>query len=79
MIYTPEFYLMKHLSHFVRRGACKLKVLNGDDVLAFKNLDNQIVILCANKDKKEREVRIACKGYVINIKLAPKTFNTITL
>lgn len=44
-----------------------------------KTLIIRLSSFCANKDKKEREVRIACKGYVINIKLAPKTFNTITL
>ena len=79
VIYTPEFYVMKHLSHFVKKGARRLSVSKGDNVLAFKNPDGQVVILCANKDTEERNIRIACKGHVANVKLAPKTFNTITL
>lgn len=79
IIYTPEFYVMKHLSHYVKKGAYRLNVLKGDNVLAFKNPDGQIVILCTNKSTGERDVRIACKGYVMDIKLAPKTFNTIIL
>lgn len=79
VIYTPEFYVMKHLSHFVKKGAHKLNVSKGDNVLAFKNPDGQIVILCANKDAEEHKIKIACKGSVISLKLSPKTFNTITL
>ena len=79
VIYTPEFYVMKHLSHFVKKGAHRLNVSKGNNVLAFKNPDGQVVILCANKDTEERNIRIACKGHVANVKLAPKTFNTITL
>lgn len=79
VVYTPEFYVMKHLSHFVKKGAHRLNVLKGDNVLAFENPDGQVVILCANKDPEERNIQIACKGNLINAKLAPKTFNTITL
>ena len=79
VIYTPEFYVMKHLSHFVKKGAHRLNVSKGNNVLAFKNPAGQVVILCANKDTEERNIRIACKGHVANVKLAPKTFNTITL
>ena len=67
------------LSHFVKKGAHRLNVSKGNNVLAFKNPDGQVVILCANKDTEERNIRIACKGHVANVKLAPKTFNTITL
>lgn len=77
--YTPEFYLMKHLSHFVKAGAHRLEVLKGDDVLAFQNPDGQIVILCVNKDTKERTVRLTYKGSTITTQLASKTFNTIVI
>lgn len=79
VLYTPEFYLMKHLSHFVKVGAHRLKVLKGDDVLAFQNPDGQTVILCVNKDTQERTVRLTCKGSTIHVKLASKTFNTIVI
>jgi len=78
VIYTPEFYVMKHLTHFVRPGAYKLEVTKGDNVLAFRNPDNRIVVYCANKEDKERDVQIAYNGYLMDVKLAPKTFNTIS-
>lgn len=78
VIYTPEFYVMKHLSHFVRNGAHKLKITKGDDVLAFRNPDNKVIVICANKEDKSRNVQIACNGYIMDVQLAPKTFNTIT-
>ena len=78
VIYTPEFYVMKHLSHFVKNGAHKLKVTKGDDVLAFRNPDNKFIVICANKEDKPRNVQIACNGHIMDVQLAPKTFNTIT-
>lgn len=76
--YTPEYYVMKHFSHYVKNGARMLDVTKGDNVLAFRNPDNQIVIICANKEDKERDVRIAYGDYTMDVKLMPKTFNTIT-
>ncbi len=77
--YTPEFYLMKHLSHFVKVGARRLKVSKGENVLVFRNPDGQIVIFCVNKDTKDQNLVLSCQGSVINLKLAPKTFNTILI
>jgi len=77
--YTPEFYVMKHLSHFIRNGAHKLKISKGEDVLAFRNPDNQVIIICGNRQDKERTVQIACDGYVIDVQLVPQTLNTIVL
>jgi len=47
--YNPEFYLMKHLSHFVQPGAVFVET-DGTwpDALAFKNPDGSIVVLVAN-------------------------------
>lgn len=77
--YTPEFYLMKHLTHFVKPGAKRLKVEKGENVLAFRNPDGQIVILCVNKDKEERNLVLSYKKSAIQVKLSGKTFNTILI
>lgn len=79
VVYTPEFYLMKHLSHFVKAGARRLKVLKGEDLLAFQNPDGRVIVLCVNKDKEARAVRLAYAGRTVNITLASKTFNTIVI
>lgn len=79
VIYTPEFYLMKHLTHFVKPGAKRLKVEKGENVLAFRNPDGQIVVLCVNKDKEERNLVLSYKKSTIHVKLGGKTFNTLLI
>ena len=37
VVYTDEFYLMKHLSHFVQPGSRRLKVSAPGNMLAFRN------------------------------------------
>ena len=76
-VYTPEFYLLKHLSHFLKPGAHKLKVEKGNDVLAFRNPDGETLVFCMNREATERDVRLACGNKMMILKLQPKTFNTI--
>ena len=75
--YTPEFYLLKHLSHFLKPGAHKLKVEKGNDVLAFRNPDGETVVFCMNREAAERGVRLVCGDKMMILNLQPKTFNTI--
>lgn len=76
-VYTPEFHLLKHLSHFLKPGARKLKVEKGSDVLAFRNPDGETVVFCMNRETAGRGVRLACGGKMVVLELRPKTFNTI--
>ena len=76
-VYTPEFYLLKHLSHFLKPGAHKLKVEKGNDVLAFRNPDGETVVFCMNREAAERGVRLVCSDKMMILNLQPKTFNTI--
>ena len=76
-VYTPEFYLLKHLSHFLKPGAHKLKVEKGNDVLAFRNPDGETVVFCMNREAAERGVRLVCGDKMMILKLQPKSFNTI--
>lgn len=50
LIYQPEFYLMKHFSHFVREGARVLGVKGhwAANALAFENADRTIVLVVNN-------------------------------
>ena len=76
-VYTPEYYLLKHVGRFVEPGARKLKVAKGEDVLAFRNPDGGAAVLCVNKDTVARDVRVACEGQLAEWTLQPKSFNTI--
>ena len=73
---TPEFYLMKHFSHFVKRDARYLK-LHGEyssASVAFKNPDGGIVLVAANPYYKEIIITFEGKSYV----LPPRSINTVT-
>ena len=75
-IFTPEYYLMKHFSHFVKRGA-KYVLLKGEmasNGTCFKNPDGTHVLIIDNPYKEERVITIANKSYV----LSPRSINTIT-
>ena len=72
---TPEFYLMKHFSHFVKRGAryLKLKGEYSSSSVAFKNPDGSIVLVVANPYTDDMTVTFEGKSYV----LPPRSINTI--
>ena len=73
--FTPEFYLMKHFSHFVQRGAKYLR-LSGEfssSSVAFKNPNGETVLVCANPYYDETVITLNEKSYV----LPPRSINTI--
>lgn len=76
---TPEYYLMKHFSHFVQPGSVLLKSQGCDDLLAFRTSDEQIVIVMYNHDEQPRDIHldIGKKNMVFN--LFGKTLATIVL
>lgn len=74
-ILTPEFYLMKHFSHFVKRGAryLKLKGEYSSSVAAFKNPDGTLVAVAANPYYEEIVITFNGSSY----SLPPRSINTI--
>ena len=74
---TPEFYLMKHFSHFVKRGAkyLKLKGEFSSSSVAFKNPDDETVLVTANPYQKEITITIENKSYI----LPPRSISTIVM
>jgi len=73
--FTPEFYLMKHFSHFVKRGAKYLKIKGeySSSVAAFKNPDGSVVLVAANPYTEERIITFGGSSY----SLPPRSINTI--
>ena len=76
--YTYEYYLMKHLSNYVKPGAKKL-ITTGDfnDLLAFLNPDKSIVVILNNIESTEKKVNIKINGKALQPTLKPNTINTI--
>ena len=78
--YTPEYYLMKHLSRYVAPGAHKVKTMGNDrTTLVFRNDDGSIVCFIANKDNHDRHMSVAVGCNVLKFTLRAKSFNTFII
>ncbi|MDX2432577.1 MAG: glycosyl hydrolase family 30, partial [Bacteroides sp.] len=56
--YTDEFYLFKHLSHFVQPGDHYLKSSKGENHVAFKLKDGRIMVLVNNPGEARRKIKL---------------------
>lgn len=76
--YTAEYYVLKHVSHYVQPGAYKLK-LNGvyKNALAFVNPDDEIVLAIANEYKEEKVLNIQLSDKLYTVTLKPFSVNTL--
>ena len=74
--FTPEFYLMKHFAHFVKRGAkyVRLKGEFASNCVTFKNPEGDYVSVIANPYQFEITVTLQGRSYT----LEPRSINTIT-
>lgn len=79
VVYTPEFYLMKHLSHYVQPGATLLTVSDLSDVLAFKNPDGKVVVVIANTTNSDKKQTLKISENYLDVTLRANSFNTFAL
>ena len=78
--YHPEFYLMKHLCHYIVPGAYRLQTPdNQENILAFENPDGKITVMIVNRENQEKNISLSLKGKYLNLKVKSKSFNTINL
>ena len=76
--YTPDYYVFKHLTHFVRPGA-RLVGYSGSSAeqsLCFLNRDGSVVVVIGNPDTSPRPVRIAIGRHFFSATLPPSSFHT---
>jgi glucosylceramidase len=79
--YNPEFYVMKHLSHFVSPGA-RLVQTKGHfkgSSLAFRNPNGEIVVTVSNFLDRERIFTFIDKDKSCTANLEPMSLNTFVL
>ena len=81
---NPEYYVMRHFSHFVRPGAKVLGTTGhfNSMAIAFRNPDGTVVVVAQNALDEERPFEFADpdaaeRGF--KVKLAPRSFNTFVL
>ncbi len=81
-VYNYEYYLMKHLSHFVRPGATYLETVSHkgyENQLAFANPDGSIVIIVHNDQCEEMTVRLGIGNRMIAPTLPANSFSTFVM
>ncbi len=78
--YNHDYYLMKHLSHFVEVGAKRVETTGTcDDALGFVNPDGTLVVLLRNAAQHEQFVDVRAGGKVATVKLLPDSISTVQM
>ena len=74
---NPEYYMMKHFSHFVKRGARYIQMQGDMSTLctAFENPDGQRIVVAYNPYPHDITVTIEGKSYLLPV----NTINTIVI
>ena len=78
--FTPEYYVLKHLSHYVQPGARKIRT-DGTftNLLAFLNPDDSIVVALANEGNEDRTVTIQIGDRVYQPFLQAHSISTVLI
>ena len=79
--YSPEYYVLKHASHYVQPGA-RVLTLGGTyaDALGFLNPDGRTVLLLANQSDAPKNVSVdGLPGHPRTVTLPAGSLNTLVL
>jgi glucosylceramidase len=78
--YNFEYYLLKHVSHYVMPGA-RLLETGGTfaNLLAFVNPDTSIIVIACNDEKADKIVKIKVGNKMISPLLKADSFNTFVI
>lgn len=80
--YNPEYYLLKHVSHFVQPGAVRLETASWsgyENLLAFRNPDGRIAVVLQNDLCEPMPIRVRVGEQVFAPELPPDSFSTIVV
>jgi glucosylceramidase len=78
--YNHDYYLLKHLTHFVDVGARSVEVTGTcDDALGFVNPDSTVVLLIRNELPHAQMVQVQAKSRSVAIDLPADSVGTLTL
>lgn len=77
---NPDYYIMKHFSAAVRRGAIRLGIKGpwAGDALAFRNPDGSTAFIVFQPFLDRRSLTIELNGEHVVFELEPRTVNSIT-
>lgn len=76
--YNYEYYLLKHVSHYVKPGARRLETKGGfEDILAFENKDKSVAIVLRNESPETKTLHLRIGTKVLAPTLKADSYNTI--
>ncbi len=76
--FTPEYYIMKHASHYVLPDAYVLKTEGAfTNILAFRNEDDSIVLIIANETSESRTISVQVGDRVYKPCVKPYSISTL--
>jgi glucosylceramidase len=80
-IHNPEYYVMKHFSHFVSPESTRIGLKGpwSGNALAFEKTTGEKVIIIANPFAETRTLHLSDGSRTQSFKLEPESFNTILL
>jgi glucosylceramidase len=76
---NPEYYLMKHLSHFVLPGARRVATEGNENILAFINPDETVVLITANAEAEAQTWTIEVDGQQFVVTVPAASINTFVM
>ena len=78
--FNPEFYIMKHFSHFIRPGAHRIGLDNAHERdIAFQNPDGSVILITANTTDTEITRQFTHGRNTLQVVVKPKTVYTVKL
>lgn len=78
VVYNPEFYLMKHISYFVKKGARYLSC-SDENSMVFLNSDNKLVIVTYNPGNAPEAKCFTLNNKQIETTCGPKALSTLVV
>lgn len=78
--YNYEFYLLKHVSHFVMPGAKRLQTTGAfNNVLAFENPDQSTVLVLRNNAPEPKTITVKTDDKFISVEMKADSFTTLKI
>ncbi len=75
--FTHEYYLMKHISHFVKAGAHYVATPDDFEGLVFENPDGEVVVLYAERNGEDTILNLTIGSQEQQVAVAANSFNTL--
>jgi glucosylceramidase len=78
--YNHDYYLLKHLTHYVEVGAKNLEPAGTcDDALAFANPDGTVVALLRNELPRPQRIQVQLAERAITVELPADSVGTLSI